>query len=64
MDADRRSGDASSRTHGRRWADDPDLRLHFERLMVWVSRDLHMLREAAEIHHQFIIVKYKQTLVR
>lgn len=33
-----------SRTHGRRWADDPDLRDHFERLRVGISHDLHALR--------------------
>jgi DNA-binding XRE family transcriptional regulator len=34
-----------SRTHGRRWADDPDLRAGFEAVLVDLSRDLYHQRE-------------------
>lgn len=44
---DRRTGPGKppGRTRGRRWADDPDLSQHFERLRLSVSRDLYGLRE-------------------
>lgn len=48
MNADRRSGDRPAvrpRPGGRRWVDDPDLKVRFEDLMVGLSEHLHAKRE-------------------